>query len=242
MTIPLFPVEVAREITSGLPSSADLKVVSVGRDGFEYATKRQADSADLPASEWICYHLGYRLQIALPQCSVLMSGADQHFGSRFEGGVIQWSSVTPTEQMGLLQSCASDISRICALDLFVANDDRHLNNFLFRQQTLAGGRTVIAMDFSRGLLIRNWPHDPVPMPPATNTMQLIELMRSLGFWDAAAAQLTLASLATISAKEVHDWLEKMPPSWLALSRKSAIVTWWGSQHMVQRISDCGNLV
>lgn len=96
MTIPLFPVDVAREITTGLPSSADLKVVSVGRDGFEYATKRQADGADLPASEWFCYHLGYRLQIALPPCTVLRDGNDEHFGSRFEARGHSMVGYSPT--------------------------------------------------------------------------------------------------------------------------------------------------
>jgi hypothetical protein len=242
MTIPLFPVDVAREITSGLPNSADLKVVSVGRDGLEYATKRQADGVDLPASEWFCYHLGYRLQIALPQCAVLRSSADEHFGSRFEGGIIQWSNIPPTEQYALLLSCAADISRIYALDLFVANDDRHLNNFLFRNQTLAGQRTVIAMDFSRGLLIRGWPHDPVPMPASTNTMMQIGMLKTLGVWSSSDATLTLSSIATVTSSEVKQWLKAMPDAWLSAARIDEIVKWWESPGFGQRLAECGILV
>ena len=242
MTIPLFPVDVAREITNGLPNSADLKVVSVGRDGLEYATKRQADGADLPASEWFCYHLGYRLQIALPQCTVLRNAGDEHFGSRFEGGIVQWSDVPPTEQHALLHSCAADISRIYALDLFVANDDRHLNNFLFRNQTLAGQRTVIAMDFSRGLLIRGWPHDPVPMPASTNTMRLIGSLKTLGVWSTSDATLTLSSIATVTSSEVKQWLTAMPAAWLSTARIDEIVKWWESPGFGQRLAECGILV
>lgn len=241
MTIPLFPVDVAREITTGLPRSADLKVVSVGRDGFEYATKRQADGADLPASEWFCYHLGYRLQIALPQCAVLRNGVDEHFGSRFEGGIVQWSAIPPPDQFPLLQSCATDISRIYALDLFVANDDRHLNNFLFRDQALGGQRTVIAMDFSRGLLVRGWPSDPVPMPAGTNTMRQIQALKTLGIWDTAAATLTLNSIATVKPSEAEQWLKAMPGTWLAASRIDEIVKWWDSPAFGQRLADCGIL-
>lgn len=242
MTIPLFPVDVAREITNGLPNSADLKVVSVGRDGFEYATKRQADGADLPASEWFCYHLGYRLQIALPQCTVLKNGSDEHFGSRFEGGVVQWSNIPPPDHLPLLQSCSADISRIFALDLFVANDDRHMDNFLFRDQTLAGRRTVIAMDFSRSLLIRGWPNDPVPMPAHTNTMRHINLLRQLGLWSTKDAALLLSSISTVSPTEVRLWLSAMPAAWLAAPRIDAIVDWWGSAAFGQRLADCGMLV
>lgn len=242
MTIPLFPVDVAREITTGLPSSADLKVVSVGRDGFEYATKRQADGADLPASEWFCYHLGYRLQIALPPCTVLRDGNGEHFGSRFEGGVIQWSDIPPPEQTMLLQSCAADISRIYALDLFIANDDRHLNNFLFRGQKLAGQRTVIAMDFSRGLLMRGWPWDPVPMPGSTKTMMLIDLLKKLGLWSTPDAALTLGSIATVTSSEVKQWLTAMPTAWLSAARIDEIVKWWDSPGFGQRLTECGILI
>jgi hypothetical protein len=242
MTIPLFPVDVAREITSGLPSSADLKVVSIGRDGLEYATKRQADGADLPASEWFCYHLGYRLQIALPPFTVLRNSGEEHFGSRFEGGIIQWSAIPPTDHLALLQSCAADISRIYALDLFVANDDRHLNNFLFRSQALGGQRTVFAMDFSRGLLMRGWPFDPVPMPATTNTMRQIDFFKALGIWSTPDAALTLSSIATVTSKEVRQWLTAMPSAWLLTARIDEIVTWWDSPAFGQRLADCGILV
>ena len=242
MTIPLFPVDVVREITNGLPNSADLKVVSVGRDGLEYATKRQADGMDLPASEWFCYHLGYRLQIALPQCTVLRSGSDEHFGSRFEGGIIQWSGIPPTDQQSLLNSCAADLSRIFALDLFVANDDRHLNNFLFRHQTLAGQRTVIAMDFSRSLLMRGWPSDPVPMPSTTKTMMLIELLKKIGVWSSSDAKLTLGSISTVTSHEVRQWLTSMPAAWLSPPRIDAIVKWWDSPGFGQRLAECGILI
>jgi len=242
MTSTLFPVDVAREITSGLPNSADLKVVGVGRDGFEYAMKRQSDGADLPASEWFCYHLGYRLQIALPPCAVLKSGGEEHFGSRFEGGVVQWSNIQPTEHHAHLQSCKAGISRIYALDLFVANDDRHLNNFLFRNQTLAGERTVIGMDFSRGLLMRGWPADPVPMPSSTATMAMIGSLKTLGLWSTLDATLTLNSIATVSSGEVKQWLAAMPPAWLSTARIDEIVKWWDSPAFGQRLAECGILV
>ncbi len=155
---------------------------------------------------------------------------------------MQWSDVQPPDQLPLLHSCAADISRIYALDLFVANDDRHLNNFLFRDQTLAGQRTVIAMDFSRGLLIRGWPSDPVPMPMGSNTMRQIQALKVLGIWDAAAATLTLNSIATVTASEAEHWLKAMPRAWLATSRIDAIVQWWDSPAFGQRLADCGILV
>lgn len=242
MTMSLFPVDVASEITGGLPSSADLKVVSIGRDGFEYATKRQSDGADLPASEWFCYHLGYRLQIALPPCAVLRNGSEEHFGSRFEGGVFQWADISPAQQISMLQGGVATISRIFALDLFVANDDRHLNNFLFRSQRLAGAHTVIAMDFSRGLLMRGWPGDPVPMPSNTNTMMNIKMLRNHGLWSSTDAALTLSSIATVTSREVEQWLTAMPSAWLSAVRINAIVKWWGSPAFNQRLTDCGMLV
>lgn len=242
MTIPLFPVDVAREITSGLPNSADLKVISVGRDGLEYATKRQVDGADLPASEWFCYHLGYRLQIALPPFTVLRNDGEEHFGSRFEGGIIQWSAIPPTEHHAVLQGCAADISRIYALDLFVANDDRHFNNFLFRGQALGGQRTVFAMDFSRGLLMRSWPSDPVPMPASSNTMRNIGLLKALGYWSTPDAALTLSTIATVRSSEVRQWLTAMPSVWLLPERIDQIVAWWDSPAFGQRLADCGILV
>ena len=237
----LFQVEIAREVPSTL-KTADLAVIAVGRDGFEYAAKRQSEHALLPASEWFCYHLGYKLQLALPPFAVLTDGAQQHFGSRFEGGVQQWSDVSPLEQLALLQACASEMSRILALDLLVGNADRHLNNFLFREQRVGGARTVIAMDFSRGAMVRGWPLDPVPMDPGEATMRTIALLRGLSMWDATSAQLVLASAQAVPASDVRHWLASMPPAWLDASAIDTIFRWWSSTLLGDRIAACTALL
>lgn len=241
MSLP-FPVQIARTIPNPFPT-ADLKSVAVGRDGFEYAVKRIEDHPYLPASEWLCYSLGYRVQIALPPFCVLEDGSGEAFGSRFEGGIHQFSDIQgPQNQQQLLIDCGSDMSRIIAFDLFVGNEDRHLNNFLFREQRLGGEKTVMAMDFSRSLLVRGWPNDTVPMHPTTKTMMVMGLLKQAQTWDVTVAQMALASIHSISQAEVAHWLGEMPQSWLEPKKRQEISEWWGSDQFDQRVSDCQKLV
>lgn len=236
-----FPVHIAREIPNPFPT-ADLKVVAVGQDGCEYALKRLLDHPDLPASEWFCYHLGYKIQLALPPFAEMTDGTTQSFGSRFEGGVKQWADYSPTEQYPLLNLCGKEMSRILALDMFVGNDDRHLNNFLFRNQKIAGATIVFAMDFSRGLFVQGWPRDFCPMRSDTNSMMTLALLKSLGIWGQAAAKLTLASIQSVSALEIEAWLLEMPVSWVQRSRIAEVKAWWSSAELNQRLSICDRLV
>lgn len=134
------------------------------------------------------------------------------------------------------------MSRILALDLFLGNDDRHLNNFLFRPQKVGGALTVMAMDFSRSLLVRGWPNDTIPMPTEAKTMMVLSLLRHLKLWDQGAAQLLLMSLQTITAAEFGHWLGSMPAAWLDASRQAALLAWWSSPALGQRIAACTMLV
>lgn len=239
---PLFSVEVARFIANPFPT-ADLKVVAVGRDNLEYACKRQVDAPDLPASEWLCYHLGYATQIALPGHAVLVEpDGTQHFGSRWEGGVKQWSNIPVADQIPTLIACASDISRILALDLFIANPDRHLNNFFFRSQAVAGGLTVMAFDFSRALLLNGWPSSVVPMPPSENTMGIIGFLKSQGMWDATAAGTMLASIQSVTVANLGHWLNTMPAAWLAPAAQTALTSWWSCPKFGLRLQACAKLI
>lgn len=241
LTLP-FPVQIARTIPRPF-NTADLQGVAVGRDGFEYAIKSIEDHPYLPASEWFCYNLGYRLQIALPPFCILEGGPTEAFGSRFEGGVFQFANVTGNQnQHALLQRCGSDLSKILAFDLFVGNDDRHLNNFLYRQQQVGGQLTVLAMDFSRSLLVNKWPDDPVPMATSTKTMTVMGILKNFNIWDATVAQMTLASIHSVSRTEVAHWLAAMPAAWLEPVKRQEIVEWWGSEKFDQRVSECKKLV
>lgn len=240
MSLP-FPVEVAYTIPNPY-QSADLREVAIGTDGCEYALKDQADHYALPATEWFCYHLASKIQLAVPPFVVLQQGTLESFGSRFEGGVKQWSQIPPTEQNPLLSKAGRDISRIIAMDLFVGNDDRHLNNFLFRNRQVDGGLVVFTMDYSRSLFIRDWPKDIFPLPLGTKTMMVMSLLKQFNVWDGASAALALATIQSISSVEAVSWLNAMPSSWLSGINLPEIGAWWGSTDFDQRLAYCNMLV
>lgn len=238
---PLFPVEIAYKIPNPFPT-ADLKEVAVGVDGCEYAVKSMNEHALLPASEWFCYHLAGRVQLASPAFTTLIDNGVEAFGSRFEGGTAQWAKVAPVDQSNLLSTCGKEMSRIIAMDLMIGNDDRHLNNFLFRDQQLGRGKTVFAMDFSRSLFIRGWPKDLFPMPSDSKTMLVMETLKALGFWDANAARLILTSIQSIAVSEISGWLAAMPAQWKSNLSVNEVTGWWGSTAFDTRVADCIRLV
>lgn len=217
--------------------SADCALICRCDDGSDYAIKDQAKNAAMPHSEWFCTRLVEEAGIAAPTCRVVDVEGEKCFGSRWETGHNPkdwWLRALAKEiDFALL---APTISRIFAFDLFVNNDDRHLNNYIVREQHF--GIAMLSFDFSRSWLCNGVPPPDLPMAGSTNTMMAIRfLLKEFGkFIIIEECNTVLDNLYFIGVEKVDDIIDEHPNEWLTNEQKDAVRNWWISPERLDRIA------
>lgn len=233
MSEQLFPIRVRATAPKPFGNSADLAEVAIGEDGMDYAVK----TVHIAASEALCYQIYAACGIAVPhKATLLMIDGSYAFGSRIERGLSDYASCAPTEKSEWLKECSPIISSICALDFLIANEDRHMGNFLFFTG-LNGRKSCMALDFSRALLYASWPL-PDTWKLHNNTTSTEKGLRQLHFWDSAAATQSLLSAAAIKQSTWANWIDALPTGWITAGFETTLSTWWGSNDFQKRLQDC----
>jgi len=205
-------------------------------DGSDYAIKNGAAVASMPHSEWFCTRLGELAGLASPVCKVVNVEGEACFGSRWETGNSpkDWWLRAKAKEIDF-DLLAPTISRIFAFDLFVHNVDRHLTNYIVRQQHF--GIAILAFDYSRAWLCNGFPPVALPMTADTNTMKSIRyLIQEFGhFIDLIEVNKVLDNLGHISSTVVTNILLEHPDNWLTKEQKLAIDRWWKSPQRLERL-------
>ena len=186
-----FPVQIAHQEPYG-GNTNDLKVVGYTKDRIKYAVKRESDASALPIAEWIGHHLCQLAGVATPEFAVVECvGGEIAFGSRWEESALQISDAMPTQDRLLhVSQHSTAISRVHAVDRVYANPDRHAGNFLFVIR--AGLDLCLAFDFSLAGPRNHDAFGRTPLPPSSNTLQLMGIVRDhLGTFNDARYQEVL---------------------------------------------------
>jgi hypothetical protein len=231
--LPLFPLRIA----STLPNpwaSADLKELARTADGHDFAVKWEHDGAGLPASEWLGHKLAVACQIATHYTATLTDAQGRlGFGSRIESHAASFKDLSQPERAQVVADCGQAMSAVLALDLFIGNEDRHLNNWLFRHNQ-SGQWTPLCIDFSRALFRRGFPGDPWPLT-LCNTTNTQGLLKRLNNWDGPYAVFAIEQLQRVTSAVLEHWLADCPAQWLNAQDRKTLLTWWGSQAYHLRI-------
>ncbi len=214
--------------------SADAAYVATGDDGQDYVVKTEEDSPGIPAAEWFCHKLAEFVALAVPQYSVLDLDGVEVFGSRFNSAAVtdeqkKIDILVGTEKANLL---SERLSAILAFDLFVGNEDRHMNNYLFLKMTK--NYSVVAFDFGRSWTWCGW---PVPIAPTDcNTRKLARIFDHHHQFSAQAAQKVIASLRAVNASSIATIYDAMPVHWMEESKKGIITKWWSTEARAERLN------
>lgn len=224
--------------------SADKPLFVVGADGQDYAAKLPLpDNPCLAAAEAVCYLVSAACGIAVPASATLQfDDGRTAFGSRFEGGVSQFSEMPTTERIRALQECAPLIYQMCVVDAFLANPDRHMDNLLFRRSGFDGRWTVLAMDFSRALWRSGFPDVPAQSVFSHgNTATVVGVLRQFNAIDVRINASVAASLQIITAERIADCIAQLPGD-LHCQACDELPRWWSSAARLERISSLLELV
>jgi hypothetical protein len=218
-------------------ATADATGICRCDDGCDYVVKNGSKSPCTPRGEWFCTRLAEMVGIPSPPCTVIeQDDGVLAFGSRWEGGVARdsWWDMVKKGDIALTDVSAA-LSRIYAFDHFVHNEDRHLKNFLVREQR--SGWLVLAFDYSRAWLWNGMPLPPLPFQADKKTIMARRyLCQELGeYIDKSETDRTLKRLAEIQDSQILHVINGHPKPWLSSGQRDTIVTWWNSNDRTERI-------
>lgn len=207
-------------------------------DGLDYAFKQVASGGlYVPATEWLCGHLSNTCRIHTPPMEILQ-GLDgkQWFGSRIEGGKLEEDmcrlEFSSGDMLNRIPTLCERISAIYAIDLFVNNTDRHLDNYLFRS-SFNGGTVVLAFDYSLAWLahcpeLKGFPaHD-------SNTQKMRMYLDRLYGFDPASAIKVITDIQGLPDDWIDGPVASMPVEWKQEVDMDAAVAWWKSKDRAAR--------
>ena len=210
--ISLFPTKVIREEAFG--GTASLKMVGITLNGERYALKRLVDDPLLPITEWLCYHLCQAVNIPTPGWAVMeLLDGSLAFGSRIDKDteLLGKLSTNPVFIFSVITSLAAPLSRFLAVDYFLPNPDRHINNILVRP--LVNDQMVaLAFDWSE---VKSLPTFlPWPWTIMCNSNQVAQQLSRRNYLDTEAALAVNAAVCAIPSDAVRGWLEQAPAEWI----------------------------
>jgi hypothetical protein len=222
----LLPLQIIRlEPTPG--NTADCRHIGVADDGLPWAIKRVADGRYIPLSEYVCTHLAAAAGIAVPPCEIAeLPNGEMAFASRWEGGTLCDNEIRRQFlQRGAIMPDA--LWRIHAFDLFVANPDRHVGNYLVREDNAFPGQPqCLAFDFSRALCAAACPVPSLPLHPGCNTMKLWPAVVSIHGTARNAALSTIDRIRTLPDDSVQRLCHALPESWADAQALDRLYHWW----------------
>jgi hypothetical protein len=245
------------EITELIPAStntAHLHSFAIGSDGLEYAVKTVDDGTLstikvkypklIPATEWLCYKIAEKVGIATPVCRILKNGVTNEyvFGSRIELSantnplkITGWLKILENSEQNLVNQLWS----IHVFDKFIYNVDRHINNYLYTQNSK--GVVVFAFDFSLASFVFGWPSpDTKNLPSDSKTMlawnYIYKNTKDDKKPDALKSALrVLNMLRALNQNHIKNIIEEMPDAWLHPTLTENLLKWWISDDRIKLI-------
>ena len=209
-------------------------------DGQRYYIKGDQNGCPIRASEWLSTRICEAVAISAPSHALIerIDGTIV-FGSRRIPGVAQkvetqkylQTSIDPSiENQSPLKSV---LSSIYVLDLFLYNEDRHLDNYLSVDD--CGKRRLYAYDFSRALFWKwQWQYFP---NDNQNTRIWGRHLRNIHGFDNDAATKTLDRLSGLATAIIEGFINEIPSDWLPSNLHTEFVDWWNSEAKNRRIEE-----
>lgn len=236
MQPPLFHPKI-KTLIPGNRGGADLRCTGISEDNAEWVLKLADPAPLLPITEWLCYHVMEFCGVAVPLGAIVeMPDGSQAFGSRLEGGLSQVLQSDPVATLSALGTCAPQLASVLALDLLLANPDRHLGNFLWRKNQL-GNIAPYAIDYSRAFLVQGWPLQETTAT-SCNTTNTIVMLRQGQLWQPQHTALALARAGAIETNDLEWWIDQTPRTWLPDPIRATLLAWWGGADFHARLQRC----
>ncbi len=181
-------------------------------DQLDYCIKHDEGGRPIRANEWVCSALARAAGIAVPPVAIV----EDLDGSRLFGSQIIGDDVN--DNMGLFQSGGltidnlDHIAKTFALDLFIQNPDRHVNQYKVHPQNRRD--RFYSFDFGEAFFC-HWPDLILPLPPPCNTIINIRWIENrYGRLRRSQMESVLDRLEKLDGASMVGTVRQMPSGWL----------------------------
>jgi hypothetical protein len=209
-------------------------------DGLSYVAKDEAPAAPLPpphvrASEYLWLSIASAIGLPAPAPIIMEDRSGRLVvGTRRENSALTAGMARLALYSGRVANGGTQLSKIYAYDLFSANWDRHIDNYLVLDDG-AGQNAVFVIDLSH---VTRHPgaanYDPLSVNCATR--QTIGLVLQPYGKDIPAALDVLSRLDALPVAVINDILASMPLDWLPQTERADVTTWWSGFDRTARIT------
>lgn len=225
-----------------LPRGAHLEFIADAPGGVYYC-KRDKNGLPIRATEWFSTALAQHLGIPVPDFAQILNPEN---GEVLFGSKASWGTASEVEAKTFLTTLqiydkavggdppwlGSYLSRLFVLDLFLANPDRQLCNFLLIPGS--GVRSLLAFDFaSADLRHLEGTNFPIAL---SQTMFVGRHLRQLHGFDLPSAREMLDWIAAVSESFIASVLSSMPDDWLSEQEKGKISGIWSNGTVGDRVA------
>ncbi len=215
-------------------------VAEVGSD--RYYCKRDKNGTPIRATEWMFSSLASHLNIPVPDFAPIRNPENNEvlFGSRGTWGTASEMEVRTFLTTPVIFDKAvsatppwltSYLSRLYVYDLFAANPDRQMANFLL--VPASGSRQLLAFDFASSDLNQlATPHFSIAN---SQTLFVGKHLRNLQGFDPKAAIEMCDWIDAVPASVVMGFLSSMPDDWMTEDEKGKISDHWSNGAVGERL-------
>lgn len=230
---------VAREkIPGGTPgSSIDALGLFIGDDGRTYLVKTaKEDNPYQPASEWIGTLFASLIGIPSPVINVMrLPDGSRGAAIRWEGGTIpDYPDISAdTIRTRIVPDFTGPdvctvVSRSAVLDLFLHNNDRHINQYL--RQEIQKRIQLLAIDYGRSLYFNEM---PLPSPremingPSWKTYSFVA--KQNGGLDMEGAKKVAEAIENAPDNKFEELHSGMPDEWIPATLRTELNDWFRTE-------------
>lgn len=229
----LIPVRVRMSWNPGSATASRPRFATCD-DQLDYCIKHDEGGQPVRANEWICTQLARAAGIAVP-ASAVVEDLDKSllFGSQIFGDDTN-DNLGLFSSGGLSPQHLDHIWKTYALDLFVNNQDRHVNQYKIAQQN--NKERILSFDWGTSLF-SYWPNLNLPLPRDCNTILNIRaIIKIYGTFKVDVADDVLTRLEAIDGSAMVNAIKQLPRGWLDNKVGAAFTKWFGARPRRDRIA------
>lgn len=218
--------------------SQDANEICFCGDDGGFVIKKNDKYPSLPHVEWFCSCLARSVGVPQIDFSVIEhTDGNFWFGSAWKTGQVKDWWALAAHGIIDFSDLSEDISRIYAFDLFINNDDRHLNNYFVVNESR--NFRIYSFDYSRSWLNKPFPLVGLVTDPTTKTVMVKEYLKEkFGNYFRIAAMIdVLDNISEIETPRIIDIIQAHPDNWLTPPERDAIISWWNSGEVLTRVNE-----
>lgn len=213
------------------PTGKHIKFLCTAVDGLEYHCKVDADGRPIRATEWIAQSVALHLGIAVPEFRVMedKEGGETFFGSRnliSTAGNFEVRDYLTRKKVnefgGPTDWFGRRLSGLYALDMFLNNPDRGVNNFLLEKGSPAD--KLCAIDFADAHL-EDITSERFPVATSKTVCNGKFVESNHGFFLDSALEM-IENIRVIPVSVIDGIVGGMPSEWMLDDQKRQICGAW----------------